>query len=228
MDLTEAQVFLALAAEVPDGDKLVPNPHKKWSDIDPSLPDSAITAYGPPPTSGTRDAFVELTMHDGCKALDYFKKQKESLKKEDFEKLLKEKCTPMRQDGPFIEAGENDNLIVQRIAADPNAVGIFGYSFLYENQDKLQAVKIAGKEPTFENIADGSYDIARPMFIYVKNAHRNVIPGLTDFVVEYTSDESMGPDGYLHERGLVVLSPDALKDMQERAKNGAKMSAPTS
>jgi phosphate transport system substrate-binding protein len=228
MDLTEAQVFLALSAEVPDGDKLVPNPYKKWSDIDASLPDVAITAYGPPPTSGTRDAFVELTMHDGCKLLDYFKAKKESMEKKEFDALVAEKCTPMRQDGPFIEAGENDNLIVQRLEADPNAVGIFGYSFLYENQDKLQAVKINGKEPTFDNIADGSYDIARPMFFYIKNAHRNVIPGLTDFVVEYTSDESMGPDGYLHERGLVVLTPELLKEMQERAKSATKMEAPTS
>jgi phosphate transport system substrate-binding protein len=228
MDLTEAQIFLALAAEVPEGDKLVPNPYKKWSDVDKGLPDTAITAYGPPPTSGTRDAFVELAMHDGCKALDYFKKAKESMDKKDFEKLITDKCTPMRQDGPFIEAGENDNLIVQRIEADPNAVGIFGYSFLYENQDKLQAVKVNGKEPTFEDIADGTYDIARPLFFYIKNAHRKVIPGMDDFIAEYTSDEAMGKDGYLHERGLVVLTPELLKEMQERAKSSAKMSAPTS
>jgi phosphate transport system substrate-binding protein len=228
MDLSKEQVFLALSAEVPDGDKLVPNPYKKWSDIDKSLPDQAIIVYGPPPTSGTRDAFVELAMHEGCKSLDYFKKQKGALEKEDFEKLLKEKCTPMRQDGPFIEAGENDNLIVQRIEADPNAVGIFGYSFLYENADKLQGVKIAGVEPSFDTIADNSYGLSRPLFIYIKNAHRKVIPGLDDFLVEYTSDEAMGPDGYLHERGLVVLSPDLLKEMQDRAKNGEKMSAPTS
>lgn len=228
MDLTEAQIFLALAAEVPDGDKLVPNPYKKWSDIDKSLPDAAILAYGPPPTSGTRDAFVELTMHDGCKALDYYKKKKGEMEKADFDKLVGDKCTSMRQDGPFVEAGENDNLIVQRIEADPNAVGIFGYSFLYENQDKLQGVKIEGIEPTFDTIADGSYPIARPMFFYVKNAHRNVIPGLNDFVAEYTSDEAMGTGGYLQERGLVVLSEDKLKEMQERAKNSEKMGAPTS
>ena len=228
MDLTEAQIFLALAAEVPDGDKLVPNPYKKWSDIDKSLPDSAIIAYGPPPTSGTRDAFVELTMHDGCQALDYYKKKKSELDKDAYKKLVEEKCTPMRQDGPFIEAGENDNLIVQRIEADPTAVGIFGYSFLYENQDQLQGVKIEGIEPNFDTIADGSYPIARPMFIYIKNAHRQVIPGLNDFVVEYTSDEAMGPDGYLHERGMVVLSDELLKEMQERAKNAEKMSPPTS
>jgi phosphate transport system substrate-binding protein len=228
MDLTKAQLFLALASEVPDGDKLVPNPYKKWSEVDKALPDVAITVYGPPPTSGTRDAFVELAMHEGCKALGYFKKQKDTLSKDDFEKLLKEKCTPMRQDGPFIEAGENDNLIVQRIEADPNAVGIFGYSFLYENQDKLQGVKIAGVAPSFDTIADHSYGLSRPLFIYVKNAHRKVIPGMNEFLAEYTSDEAMGDGGYLHERGLVVLSPDQLKEMQERAKNAEKMSPPTS
>jgi phosphate transport system substrate-binding protein len=221
MDLTKKQIFLALAAEVPDpdGDKLVPNPYKKWSDIDKALPDVAITAYGPPPTSGTRDAFVELAMHEGCAELEYFKKNEDQ---------VKDKCTPMRQDGPFIEAGENDNLIVQRIEADPNAVGIFGYSFLYENQDKLQGVKIGGVAPGFDTIGDGSYGLSRPLFFYIKNAHRNVIPGLNDFVVEYTSNEAMGEGGYLSERGLVVLPEDQLKEMQERAKNSEKMGPPTS
>jgi phosphate transport system substrate-binding protein len=228
IDLTKEQLFLALASEVPDGDKLVANPYKKWSDVDKSLPDVAITVYGPPPTSGTRDAFVELAMHEGCKSLEYFKKKKGELDKDGFEKLLKEKCTPMRQDGPFIEAGENDNLIVQRIEADPNALGIFGYSFLYENQDKLQGVKIAGVTPSFETIADKSYGLSRPLFFYIKNAHRKVIPGMNEFIAEYTSDAAMGADGYLHERGLVVLSPDVLTEMQKRAKDAEKMSPPTS
>ena len=228
IDLSRAQLYLALASEIPAGDKLVPNPHKKWSDVDKSLPDVAITVYGPPPTSGTRDAFVELAMHEGCKALDYYKQKKGELEKVDFDKLVTETCTKMRQDGPFIEAGENDNLIVQRIEADPNALGIFGYSFLYENQDKLQGVKVGGVEPSFDTIADHSYGLSRPLFLYIKNAHRKVIPGLNEFVTEYTSDEAMGPDGYLHERGLVVLAPDALKEAQERAKNGEKMAAPTS
>jgi phosphate transport system substrate-binding protein len=228
MDLTKEQIFLALASEVPDGDKLVKNPNKKWSDVDASLPDTAITVYGPPPTSGTRDAFVELAMHEGCKTLDYFKKQKGTMEKADFDKLVAEKCTPMRQDGPFIEAGENDNLIVQRIEADPNALGIFGYSFLYENEDKLQGVKIAGVTPSFDTIADKSYGLSRPLFLYIKNAHRNVIPGMDEFVTEYVSDEAMGQDGYMHERGLVVLSEDQLQEMQDRAKSSEKMAAPTS
>jgi phosphate transport system substrate-binding protein len=219
MDLTKEQIFLALAAEIPDGDKLVPNPNKKWSDVDKSLPDIAITAYGPPPTSGTRDAFVELAMHEGCEGLDYFKKNEDQ---------IKDKCTPMRQDGPFIEAGENDNLIVQRIEADPNAVGIFGYSFLYENQDKLQGVKISGVEPSFDTIGDGTYGLSRPLFVYIKNPHRKVIDGMDEFIVEYVSDDSMGEDGYLHERGLVVLPEDKLKEMQESATKGKKMAAPTS
>jgi phosphate transport system substrate-binding protein len=228
MDLTKAQIFLALSAEVPDGDKLVPNPYKKWSEIDKSLPDIAITAYGPPPTSGTRDAFVELAMHEGCKALDYFKKKKGELDKKEFEKLVAEKCTPMRQDGPFIEAGENDNLIVQRIDADPAAIGIFGYSFLYENADKLQGVKIEAVDPSFDTIADGSYGLSRPLFFYIKNAHRKVIPGMDGFIAEFLSDDAIGPDGYCKERGLVALSPDLLKEMQERGKNAEKMSPPTS
>ncbi len=221
MDLTKEQIFLALASEVPDesGEKLVKNPNKKWSDVDSSLPDIAITAYGPPPTSGTRDAFVELAMHEGCEELEYFKKNEDQ---------VKEKCTPMRQDGPFIEAGENDNLIVQRIEADPNSLGIFGYSFLYENKDKLQGVKVGGTEPGFDTIADGSYGLSRPLFVYIKNPHRKVIAGMDEFITEYVSDDSMGEDGYLHERGLVVLPEDKLKEMQDRATNGKKMAAPTS
>ncbi|MBM3544865.1 MAG: PstS family phosphate ABC transporter substrate-binding protein [Alphaproteobacteria bacterium] len=228
IDLSKQQIFLALSSEVPDGDKLVPNPYKKWSDIDKALPDTPITVYGPPPTSGTRDAFVELAMHEGCKQLDYFKKQKGVLSKEDFESLVKEKCTPMRQDGPFIEAGENDNLIVQRIEADPNALGIFGYSFLYENEDKLQDVKVDGVDANFDTIADGSYGLSRPLYFYIKNAHRKVIPGLDDFVVEFVSDAAIGADGYCHERGLVSLSEDKLKAVQDAVTKGEKMAEPTS
>jgi len=166
-NLTEAQLFQALAAEVEKDGQIVANPYKKWSEIDPSLPDVAINVFGPPPTSGTRDAFVELAMHDGCKtfpAIDALEGDSRN-----------DVCSRMRQDGPFVEAGENDNLIVQRLDADPNALGIFGYSFLYENNDKLKAVKVEGIEPTFDTIADFSYDIARPIFVYIKNAHRGVI-----------------------------------------------------
>ncbi len=217
---TMEQIYLALAAEVPVGDGWGPNPYKKWSEIDASLPDVAILAYGPPPTSGTRDAFVELAMHEGCKRLPY-------VKNGGFDsKWIGENCSRMRQDGPFVEAGENDNLIVQRIETDPNALGIFGYSFLYENEDKLKGVPVDGVEPNADTIADFSYGVARPLFIYVKNAHRGVIPGLNEFLAEYVSDRAMGADGYLVERGLVPLSPQALAGVQGGVLNAQNMAAP--
>jgi phosphate transport system substrate-binding protein len=218
-NLTEEQIFKALAAELPDGKGgFVANPNKTWSDVDPSLPAIAITVFGPPPTSGTRDAFVELAMHDGCNALPGMK----DLKKSDAKKW-EEVCSRMRQDGPFIEAGENDNLIVQRLVADPNTLGIFGYSFLYENQDKLKGVKVEGIEPTFDTIADNSYPIARPLFFYVKNAHRGVIPGLEEFLKEYVSDAALEPGGYLSERGLTPLSDEKRKETQDAILNAKKI-----
>lgn len=219
MDLKLEQLFLALAAQVPDkSGSLVANPYKTWKSIDPSLPDVKIQVFGPPPTSGTRDAFVELVMEVGCEKFDAYKKLDKDKKKE--------ACSRMRQDGLFIEAGENDNLIVQRLDADPAAVGIFGYSFLYENQDKLVAVKVGGVDPTFATIQDGSYPISRPLFFYVKNAHRKAIPGLQDFLKEYVSDAAMGANGYLHERGLVALTDAKRKEMAAAVTGGTKMTAP--
>jgi phosphate transport system substrate-binding protein len=216
LDLSEAQIFQALAAEVEVDGEIVPNPYQRWSEIDPSLPDAPIQVFGPPPTSGTRDAFVELVMHDGCNAFEAIAALEDS-----DEARWDEVCGRMRQDGPFIEAGENDNLIVQRLQADSNALGIFGYSFLYENQDTLTAVKINGVDPSFDTIADGSYPVARPLYFYIKNAHRGVIPGLEEFVTEYVSEESFGPGGYLAERGLVPL-PDAEREAtRERVASGA-------
>ncbi|RMH49333.1 MAG: PstS family phosphate ABC transporter substrate-binding protein [Alphaproteobacteria bacterium] len=221
-DLTEEQIYLALAAQVPVDGKWADNPYHKWSEIDPALPDAEILVYGPPPTSGTRDAFVELAMHDGCKALEWVKSQ--GLDKD--KKWVKENCSRMRTDGPFVEAGENDNLIVQRLGADPHALGIFGYSFLFENSDKLKAVRIHGLEPTPETIADQSYDLARPLFIYIKNAHRGVIPGFDEFLEEYASDEALAPGGYLEERGLTPLPDDLLVQTQEAILNAVPMEAP--
>lgn len=218
-DLTEEQIFKALAAELPDGKGgFVANPNKKWSDIDASLPDTNIVAFGPPPTSGTRDAFVELVMHDGCKGLPGMA----DLKKADEDKW-NEVCSRMRQDGPFVEAGENDNLIVQRLESDPNSVGIFGYSFLYENSDKLKDVKINGVEVTFDTIADGSYPVARPLFVYIKNAHRDVIPGMKEFLEEFVSDAALGPDGYLAERGLTPLADDKRMEVQKAVSEAKKL-----
>lgn len=213
LDLTEAQVFQALAAEVEVDGEVVANPYRRWSDIDPSLPDTEITVFGPPPTSGTRDAFVELVMHDGCESFEAIGALEGDRKSE--------VCSRMRTDGPFIEAGENDNLIVQRLQQDPDTLGIFGYSFLFENQDTLKAVTVNGIAPTPETIADGSYPVARPLFFYVKNPHRNVIPGLNEFVEEYVSEGSIGPSGYLGERGLVALPDEDRARVQDEILSGS-------
>jgi len=214
-NLTEEQIFQALAAEVEVDGAIVANPYTNWSQIDPSLPDVAINVFGPPPTSGTRDAFVELAMHDGCATFPAIQAL-EATRRNDV-------CSRMRQDGPFIEAGENDNLIVQRIIADPTTLGIFGYSFLYENADQLKGVAVDGVIPSFETIADFSYAIARPIFVYVKNQHRGVIPGLNEFVAEYVSDAALAPGGYLPERGLTPLSDELRAEMQDRAVNAVTM-----
>ncbi|HMQ17161.1 MAG TPA: substrate-binding domain-containing protein [Phycisphaerae bacterium] len=222
LDLTLGQVYLALAAQVPVDGEWVDNPYRRWSEIDSSLPDSEILVYGPPPTSGTRDAFVELAMHAGCEELDF-------VKDGGFDGAwINENCSRMRQDGPFVEAGENDNLIVQRLNADANALGIFGYSFLYENLDSLKDVRIGGVEATQANIADFSYPISRPLYFYVKNAHRGVIPGLEEFIAEYMSEDAVGPGGYLQERGLVVLGDEQRAQLQESVTSAANMVAPES
>jgi phosphate transport system substrate-binding protein len=216
--LTKAQLFQALAAEVEVNGEIVANPHKMWNEIDASLPAAPITVFGPPPTSGTRDAFVELVMLPDCEAFPAIAALEES--------RMEEVCERMRQDGPFIEAGENDNLIVQRLNSDPNALGIFGYSFLFENSDTLKAVAIDGVAPNAETIADGSYGVSRPLYFYVKNAHRGVIPGMEEFIAEYVSEASFGEGGYLSERGLIVLPEDQRASVAEAATTSAAMAAP--
>jgi phosphate transport system substrate-binding protein len=220
LDLSKPQLFSALAAEVEVDGEIVANPYKKWSEIDPSLPDIPIVVYGPPPTSGTRDAWVELVMEEGCGEFAAIEQLDEA--------RMEEVCQRMRTDGPFIEAGENDNLIVQRLEADPKAYGIFGYSFLYENQDQLKAVKIGGVAPNEETIESGEYSVSRPLFIYVKNDHRGVIPNLQEFIEEYVSDDAMGPGGYMSERGLIPLPEDKLQEVQEAAIGAAPMEGPSS
>jgi len=201
IELTRKDIFLALAKETPGADgTLVDNPNKLWSDIRSDLPASKIEVYGPPPTSGTRDAFVELAMEGGCKAFPSIK----ALKKTD-KSQYKAICHSMREDGVFIEAGENDNLIVQKLQANPNAFGIFGFSFLDQNYDVVQGALIDGTAPEFETIADGSYPISRPLFFYLKKAHVGVVSGLEEFIVEFTSESTWGEDGYLSERGLIPL-----------------------
>lgn len=216
LNLTLEQVYLALAKDVPDpkgGDKLIANPYMKWSDIDASLPDTAISVMGPPPTSGTRDAFVEIAMEGGCKKYDFIAK----IKGEDKSKY-KSICHSMREDGSFIEAGENDNLIVQRLAQDKNTLGIFGYSFLMENEGQIQATTVNGVEPTPETIASEDYPVARSLFFYVKNAHVGVIPGIQEYVSEFTSEGAWGDNGYLVDVGLIPNPRDERMKTAKAAK----------
>ncbi|MGB3134975.1 MAG: substrate-binding domain-containing protein [Candidatus Macondimonas sp.] len=216
LELDLKQLYLALAKNVPDpksGDKLVPNPYKMWSDIDSNLPKQKIEVLGPPPTSGTRDAFVELGMEGGCKGFPLLKEMKEK-----DEKAFKAACHMVREDGAFIEAGENDNLIVQKLGANKDAYGIFGYSFLEENLATVKPVIINGSRPTYESIADGAYPLSRPLFFYVKKAHVGVIPGIPEFLAEFTSAKAFGPEGYLTDRGLIALPDDQRKQVAENAK----------
>jgi len=205
-NLSKRDIFLALAKDVPEGNaeggKLIPNPNKTWKEVNSNLPDIKIEVLGPPPTSGTRDAFNELAIEGGCKTFPNLK----AIKKED-KKKYKAICRAVREDGIYIEAGENDNLIVQKLAENKNALGVFGFSFLAENEDKIQGSNIDGNEPTFENIASKAYPVSRPLYFYIKTAHVDVIPGIREFVEAYTSDDAFGPDGYLSERGLIPM-PD--------------------
>jgi len=204
MKLTRKDVYLALAKQVPDPANpttLVANPYKTWKDVNSSLPATKIEVLGPPPTSGTRDAFVELFMESGCSTYAWIK----TLKDVD-EARFKKVCDSVREDGGYVEAGENDNLIVQKLEANPTAIGIFGYSYLEENEDKLGGSLVEGVAPVFETIASGKYAASRPLFIYVKKAHIGVIPGIKEFVTEYVSDKALGQEGYLADKGLIPPS----------------------
>jgi phosphate transport system substrate-binding protein len=205
VDLTRKQIFLALAKQVPgeaDGE-LVDNPYETWADVSPELPDQRIEVLGPPPTSGTRDAFVELAMEGGCKAFPWIAELKNT--DSDSYKAI---CHTIREDGAYIEAGENDNLIVQKLEANPDAFGIFGFSFLEQNSEKVKGAAVDGVEPTFDAIADGDYPVSRPLFFYVKKAHVDVIPGLRGFLREFTSERAWGDEGYLSDRGLIPMPSD--------------------
>lgn len=213
MELSRRELYWALAKQVPDqsGTKLIANPYKTWKDINPRLPAVKIEVLGPPPTSGTRDAFLELVMEKGCKGYPVFKGMDK--------KARKAACHEMREDGAFVEAGENDNLIVQKLDANPNALGIFGYSFLDQNLDKIKGIAIEGVKPEFETIASGEYKVSRPLFFYVKNAHADVIPGLKEFVGEFVSEKAFGEGGYLSDRGLIPM-PDAERKMVSANSSG--------
>ena len=203
MAVSLEQLYLALAKNVPVNGALVPNPYEKWSDIDPSLPDVKIEVLGPPPTSGTRDAFVELAMEGGAKQIPMLKEMRGADKN-----AFKAAAHSIREDGAFVEAGENDNLIVQKLEANPSAFGVFGFSFLDQNSDKLQGARVAGVEPEFDLIASGEYPVSRSLYFYLKKAHVGEIPGLPEFVSEFTDDRAWGEDGYLADKGLIPLQDD--------------------
>jgi len=199
MELSPQTLFLALARQVPDpdGEGLVDNPYTMWSQIEDALPATRIEVLGPPPTSGTRDAFVELVMEVGCEGFEAI----EALEDEAKETA----CATMREDGVYVEAGENDNLIVQKIEANPDALGIFGFSFLDQNSDKVHSSMINGVEATFETISDGSYPVSRPLYFYVKGEHVGTVPGIAEYLAEFTSEGAWGEDGYLAEKGMIPL-----------------------
>ena len=217
MELTLRDVFLALAKEVPDpsgAEKLVANPYKTWKDVNPKLPATKIEVLGPPPTSGTRDAFAELALQGGCKTFKWIK----AMKKKD-KKAFKKVCHTVREDGAYVEAGENDNLIVQKLDSNPAALGVFGFSFLDQNRDKVQGSSINGVKPEFETIADGKYPVSRPLFFYAKKAHIGVIPGIKEYLAEFTSGKAWGDEGYLSDRGLIPMPTEERNKFAADAKS---------
>jgi phosphate transport system substrate-binding protein len=221
--LSRKDIFLALAKDVPSGNvagKTVPNPNKTWKDVNPALPDVKIEVLGPPPTSGTRDAFVELAMEGGAKKFEWIA----DLKKKD-KKAYKSLCHTIREDGAYVEAGENDNLIVQKLDSNPDALGIFGFSFLDQNTDKLQGALIDGISPEFDAIADGSYPVSRPLFFYVKKAHVGSIPGIKEYLAEFTSEKAWGDDGYLTDKGLIPMPAAERKKFRQAVENLTPLSA---
>lgn len=218
LKITKKQIFQALAHKVPVNGKLVANPYKKWSDIDPSLPNSKIEVLGPPPTSGTRDAFSELALEGGAKKFPTLA----ALRKKN-KKAFKKVAHAVREDGAFVEAGENDNLIVNKLEANPNAYGIFGFSFLDQNSDKLHGASVDGELPTFENIAGGKYGVSRSLFFYVKHQHVAVVPGIKEFIAEFTNENTWGTEGYLVDKGLIPLPEATRKSVSNSASGMAKL-----
>ncbi|ERS88774.1 MULTISPECIES: substrate-binding domain-containing protein [unclassified Halomonas] len=208
VDLTLEQLFLAVAAKVPVDGELVDNPYQKWSDIDAALPDREISVYGPPSTSGTRDAFEELVMEAASEEMDAYGG---------------EAYTEIRADGAYIDAGENDNLIVQRLTEDTEAFGIFGYSFLVENPNALIAAAIDGVEAEPEAISSGDYPIARSLWFYVKNQHAEEVPPLYDYVDMFVSETMIGEGGYLGDLGLIPLPEAEREQTREKVANRAKL-----
>ena len=219
--LTKQQIFMALAKQVPDASgKLVDNPYKMWNEIDASLPATKIEVLGPPPSSGTRDSFVELVMEKGAEKFESLAAMKKADAKA-FEGVWKS----IREDGAYVEAGENDNLIVQKLEANKAAFGIFGFSFLEENAGKINGVEVDGVSPSYETIAGGEYKVARPLYVYAKKEHIGVIPGMAEFMAEYVSEAAIGADGYLADKGLVALPADQAEAVRKAVADQAELTA---
>lgn len=211
LNLTKEQIFLALAEKIPSGDTLIDNPNQTWNQIDPALPAEKIEVYGPPATSGTRDAFVELVMEPACKDLPAFKTAIPD------EQARAKACHLVRTDGAYIEAGENDNVIISKLTNNPKALGVFGFSFLDQNRNTVQGSLIGGVEPTFENILGGTYGVSRSLYVYAKDAHIDLVDGMGEFAQELVSTDALGEYGYLADKGLIPLPADELAEMQKRA-----------
>ncbi len=199
-DLTRQDIYKALATEVTQYGRTTENAFGNWSEVNPSLPAQPIEVLGPPPTSGTRDAFEELAMQAGARDAG-------------LDKAAAKKVT-VRSDGAYIEAGENDNLIVSKLEADPAKLGVFGFSFLDQNADRIKGAKVEGVEPTFDNIASGDYPVSRDLWFYVKKAHIGVIPGIAEYMTEFLDEDAIGEDGYAVEKGLIPLEEDELEQFQ--------------
>jgi phosphate transport system substrate-binding protein len=215
--LTRREIFLALAKNIPNPDgseTLIDNPYQTWNEVNSTLPATKIEVLGPPPTSGTRDAFAELALEGGCKTFPFIKAMKKQNKKK-----YKAVCHAVREDGAYVEAGENDNLIVQKLVANPSALGVFGYSFLEQNSDKVQGSMIDGKLPTFDAIAEGDYPVSRSLYFYVKKAHIGVIPGIEEYLAEFTSEKAMGEYGYLAEKGMIPMTAKERANVLDTVKN---------
>ncbi|VFN04549.1 MAG: phosphate ABC transporter substrate-binding protein, PhoT family [Candidatus Kentron sp. G] len=252
--LTRKQIFMALAKQVPDPKtgELIDNPHKTWNEIDPALPALKIEVLGPPPTSGTRDAFAELALGGGAKAFPLLKKlrgfgadepaaikgamDKLGIARSVYDKMEKKKgkapkgkqlfkaiAHAVREDGVFVEMGENDNLIVQKLDTNPSAFGIFGYSFLEQNADKVRGARIDGVEPTFENISSGEYPVSRALFFYVKKAHVDNIPGMKGYLAEFTSEKAWGEEGYLADKGMIPMPGEEREKFRQDVENLADL-----
>ena len=216
-------LYLGLADNTLRGGKLIKNPYKTWNEIGSGLPKTRILAYGPPPTSGTRDAWNELGIEGGAGRFPTLK----AMKGQD-EKTFRAQVSPMRTDGGWVDAGENDNAIIGTIRKTPNAIGVFGYSFLEQNANTIKVASIDGVKPSVQTITSGAYPISRSLFIYVKKSQIGVTPGLSEFVREFVSDAATGRGGYLQSRGLIPLPPKLHIQNKDKFKALPSMPAPKS